>query len=42
MKSGKISAIIHIDCGLRLRQEKCFNFTITDLMKQKFVASVVL
>ena len=42
MKSGTVAAIIHIDCGLRLRQEKCYNFTITDLMKQKFVASVVL
>ena len=42
MKSGTVAAIIHVDCGLRLRQEKCFNFTITDLMKQKFVASVVL
>ena len=42
MKSGTVAAIIHIDCGLRLRQEKCNNFTITDLMKQKFVANVVL
>ena len=41
MKSGAVAAIIHIDCGLRLRQEKCCNFTATDLMKQKFVASVV-
>ena len=40
MKSGTVAAIIHIDCGLRLKQEKCHNFTVTDFMKRKFVASL--
>ena len=39
--AGGAKRLGHISCGLRLRQEKCYNFTVTDLMKQKFVASVV-
>ena len=41
MKSATVAALIHIDCGLALRQEKCYNFTITDSMKKKFNANAI-
>ena len=41
MKSATVAALIHIDCGLTLRQEKCYNFTVTDSMKKKFNANTI-
>ena len=39
MKSATVAALDHIDCGLTLRQEKCYNFTVTDSMKKNFNAN---
>ena len=41
LKSATVSALIHIDCGLTMRKEHCYNFTVTDLMKRKFNASTI-
>ena len=41
MKSATVAALIHTDCGLTLRQEKCYNFTVTDSMKKKFNANTI-
>ena len=41
LKSATVSALIHIDCGLTIRKEHCYNFTVTDLMKRKFNASTI-
>ena len=41
MKSATVAALILIDCGLTLRQEKCYNFTVTDSMKKKFNANTI-
>ena len=39
MKSAKVAALIYTDCDLTSRQEKCYNFTVTDSMKKKFNAN---
>ena len=41
MKSATVAALIHIDCGLTLRQKKCYNFTVTDSMKKNFNANTI-
>ena len=41
MGSPSIDAVIRVDCGLRWRNETCYQFRVSNEMKQKFNAATV-